>query len=61
MGYLDEVHGRHRGSKSILAVIEHKRPELVVCGHIHQCWGGEAAIGNTRVLNLGPEGRRLEI
>ena len=60
-GYVDEVHGRHRGSRSILEVIERKRPVLVVCGHIHQCWGGETAIGITPVVNVGPEGRLLEI
>src|SRR6201986_598559 len=37
-GYLDEAHGRHLGSRSILKAIERKRPSLVVCGHIHQCW-----------------------
>jgi Icc-related predicted phosphoesterase len=60
-GYVDEVHGRHLGSRSILEAIERKRPVLAVCGHIHQCWGGEAAIGTTPVVNVGPEGRLLEI
>ena len=60
-GYVDEVRGRHLGSASVLEVIERKRPAVVVCGHIHQCWGGEAAIGPTPVFNVGPEGRLLEI
>jgi Icc-related predicted phosphoesterase len=60
-GYVDEVHGRHLGSTSVLDVIERKRPVLVLCGHIHQCWGREATIGTTPVLNVGPEGRLLEI
>lgn len=60
-GYLDKVHGRHLGSRSILEAIERKRPVLVVCGHIHQCWGGEAAIGTTPVVNVGPEGRFFDI
>jgi Icc-related predicted phosphoesterase len=60
-GYVDEVQGRHLGSRSILEAIERKRPVLVVCGHIHQCWGGEAAIGTTPVVNVGPEGRFFDI
>lgn len=60
-GYVDEVHGRHLGSTSVLEVIERTRPVLVVCGHIHQCWGSEAMIGITPVVNVGPEGRLLEI
>jgi Icc-related predicted phosphoesterase len=60
-GYVDEVHGRHLGSTSVLEAIERRRPTLVVCGHIHQCWGGEAKVGTTPVVNVGPEGRLLEI
>jgi Icc-related predicted phosphoesterase len=60
-GYLDEAHGRHLGSRSVLKAIERRRPALVLCGHIHQCWGGEALIGTTPVVNVGPEGRFFEI
>jgi uncharacterized protein len=60
-GYLDKAHGRHLGSRSVLEAIERKRPALVVCGHIHQCWGSEAAIGTTPVVNVGPEGRFFEV
>jgi uncharacterized protein len=60
-GHLDEVHGRHLGSRAILEAIERKRPILAVCGHIHQCWGREAAIGTTPVVNVGPEGRFFDI
>jgi len=60
-GYVDEVHGRHLGSRSILEAIERKRPALALCGHVHQYWGGEAAIGTTPVVNLGPEGRFFDI
>lgn len=60
-GYLDEAHGRHLGSHSVLAAIESKHPALVVCGHVHQCWGREATIGTTPVVNVGPEGRTFDI
>jgi Icc-related predicted phosphoesterase len=60
-GYLDEAHGRHLGSRSVLEAIERTHPRLVLCGHIHQCWGGEAAIGTTPVVNVGPDGRFFDI
>ncbi len=34
---------------------------LVLCGHIHQCWGREATIGTTPVVNVGPDGRAFDI
>jgi uncharacterized protein len=45
----------------VLAAMERKRPVLAVCGHVHQCWGREATIGTTPVVNVGPEGRFFEI
>jgi uncharacterized protein len=56
-GYLD---GRDLGSEAVLRAIERAQPRLTVCGHIHECWGQEATIGRTRVVNLGPEGTLLE-
>ena len=60
-GYVDRAHGRHLGSRAILAAIERRRPALVLCGHIHQRWGEEAEIGTTPVVNVGPDGRLFDI
>ena len=60
-GYVDDADGRRLGSEAILAAIERTRPRLVLCGHIHQCWGCEATIGTTPVVNVGPEGRVFDI
>jgi Icc-related predicted phosphoesterase len=60
-GYVDRAHGKHLGSEAILRTIEAKRPLLAICGHIHQCWGHEARIGPTRVINVGPDGVVLEV
>jgi uncharacterized protein len=49
------------GSEAILRAIESKQPPLAVCGHIHESWGCESRIGETPVLNLGPEGRVIEL
>jgi Icc-related predicted phosphoesterase len=60
-GHVDLAHGRHLGSRAILETIERKRPALVVCGHIHQCWDSEATIGTTPVVNVGPDGRFIDV
>jgi uncharacterized protein len=53
--------GDHLGSESILETIEAKHPPLAVCGHIHESWGTESEVGPTRVYNLGPQGRTIEV
>jgi len=54
-------HEKHLGSEAILSAIESRRPPLAVCGHIHECWGEQARVDETRVLNLGPDGTLLEV
>jgi uncharacterized protein len=53
--------GDHLGSQAILDAIEAKRPQVAVCGHIHESWGAESEIGPTRVMNLGPAGTAIEL
>jgi uncharacterized protein len=53
--------GTEFGSPALLRAIEQKRPRLAVCGHIHESWGCESAIGETPVRNLGPTGTWIEI
>jgi Icc-related predicted phosphoesterase len=60
-GHVDTTGGEHLGSESILATIEAKRPRVAVCGHIHDCWGEESRVGDTRVLNLGPSGTWIDL
>jgi uncharacterized protein len=60
-GHVDSSGGTHLGSAAVLGAIEEKRPPLALCGHIHESWGAESTIGSTRVINLGPEGRLLEL
>ena len=49
------------GSEAILRAIESKRPPLAVCGHIHECWGQRSRVGETEVVNLGPDGAFLDV
>jgi Icc-related predicted phosphoesterase len=60
-GHVDASRGRHLGSRAILEAIEEKGPRLVVCGHIHESWGERSTIGETPVLNLGPDGLAVDV
>ena len=52
---------KHVGSLAIREAVETRRPPLVVCGHIHECWGQEAHIGDSWIVNPGPKGRLLDL
>jgi uncharacterized protein len=61
-GHCDQSgNGEHLGSTAILEAIELRRPPAAVCGHIHESWGTESQIAETRVLNLGPSGTWVEL
>jgi uncharacterized protein len=45
--------GDHVGSAVIRAFVESERPDLVLCGHIHES-RGEDEIGRARIVNPGP-------
>nr|WP_247738703.1 metallophosphoesterase [Shimia sp. R9_2] len=53
--------GMSLGSTAVLDTIKRIAPPLVVCGHIHDCWGKSAMVGDTRVMNLGPTGTWLDV
>lgn len=49
------------GSASIRRAIEKFKPDLLLHGHIHEASGIEEKIGKTLVLNVGREGKIIEI
>lgn len=49
------------GSASILKAIKEFKPDLLIHGHIHEASGFEQRIGKTRVLNVGREGKIIEV
>jgi Icc-related predicted phosphoesterase len=59
-GHVDLAGGAHLGSHAVLATVEQAEPRLVVCGHIHGCWGQRSTAGSTNILNAGPSGHILE-
>ncbi|MAF99099.1 MAG: hypothetical protein CMH61_00660 [Nanoarchaeota archaeon] len=49
------------GSTGIRQAIEELKPDLHLCGHIHETEGVEEIIGNTKVINVGKRGKIIEI
>lgn len=49
------------GSTAIRAAVERIQPKLVLCGHVHDCWGERGFIGTTEVANLGPTANWFEV
>ena len=52
--------GRHLGSQAVRDILEVRKPDLVVCGHIHGSAGQTDRFGETTVINAGPQGIILE-
>lgn len=50
-----------RGNKAITEAIKQFRPNILIHGHIHEAAGIEEKIGTTRVINVGKEGKIIEI
>jgi len=49
------------GSKAVSNAIKKFKPEFAICGHVHEAEGVEETIGNTRVMNVGREGKIFEL
>jgi Icc-related predicted phosphoesterase len=47
--------GQHLGSIAVREAVERLSPLLVVCGHIHGSAGQVSQVGDTPVVNAGPE------
>ena len=50
-----------QGSKSITKAIKKFKPDILLHGHIHEAAGIEEKIESTRVINVGKEGKIIEI
>ncbi|MBN2141862.1 metallophosphoesterase [Candidatus Woesearchaeota archaeon] len=58
---VDIVMGDHVGSKSYANFIRKQKPDLVICGHIHDCNHRHDMIGKSIVVNPGPDGKMMDL
>lgn len=49
------------GSIGVRKAIEEFKPDVHICGHIHETHGIEEVIGSTRVINVGKLGKIIEL
>jgi Icc-related predicted phosphoesterase len=56
-GVLDQSSdGRSLGSRAVRETVQLKKPDLVVCGHIHGSAGQSNRLGDITIINAGPGG-----
>ena len=58
---LDGVYGRNTGCKSKEKFINDVKPDIVICGHVHECAGKSIKVQKTIVINPGWEGKIIKI
>lgn len=49
------------GSDGIKNAIEKFKPDIMLCSHVHEAEGLEEKIGKTKVLNVGKEGKIINV
>ena len=49
------------GSEAVKKAIKTFKPDILLCGHVHEAEGLEEKIGSTRVINVGRKGRIILI
>ncbi|OIO65100.1 hypothetical protein AUJ68_04110 [Candidatus Woesearchaeota archaeon CG1_02_57_44] len=49
------------GSKGLKKAIDTFKPDIVLCGHVHEAEGIEEILGKTRVINVGRGGKIIEL
>jgi Icc-related predicted phosphoesterase len=49
------------GSTGVRKAVERFKPDILLCSHVHEAEGLEEKIGNTRVINVGRQGKIINI
>lgn len=58
---VDKLIEEHAGNKTIRNFIEKVKPDLVICGHLHENFGKRDRINNSIIINPGPFGEIIEV
>ncbi|RMD57565.1 hypothetical protein D6825_03630 [Candidatus Woesearchaeota archaeon] len=58
---MEKFSGFIPGSSGLRFAIEELKPDVVLCGHVHEAEGIEEKIGDTVVINVGKSGRLIEL
>lgn len=49
------------GSEGIRKAVKKFKPDILICSHIHEAAGIEEKLGKTKIINVGTEGKIIEI
>ncbi|MBW2971096.1 metallophosphoesterase [Candidatus Woesearchaeota archaeon] len=49
------------GSEGVRKAVEELKPDILLCSHVHEAEGLEEKIGKTKVINVGKEGKIIEV
>ena len=50
-----------RGSKAVTKAIDEFKPDILICGHVHEAHGLEEQLKDTKIINPGPDGKIFEL
>ncbi len=57
----DKIHGERAGNKSYRKFIKKAKPDIVICGHLHENEGKKDKIGKSLIINPGWKGRIIRV
>ena len=49
------------GSTGVRKAVKKFKPDILICSHVHEASGIEEKIGKTKIINVGTEGKIIEI
>jgi|SRR3989344_5030032 len=50
-----------KGSTGLKKAIDEFKPDILICGHVHEAEGIEEMVGRTKVINVGKKGKIINI